>query len=404
MTSTPHPLLKRLIALAGEVEAAWAASAPSDHPQIAADALARARIHDGLTLDDLFAALLTAPFPRQIDPAGAFGDPPFTLYFSDRLALDLYFWHQPEVAIHNHAFRGAFAVLLGHSLHLTYRFAPSPATSYDGLAFGALDPIASDVLQPGDAVQILPGMAFIHQVCHLASPCASLVLRSPPDDPADHGHPIYDLLRPNCALIQAHHLTQRQHKRLALAALLQRHQRADLLHDLLDAAPDAELAWALRQAAHRAQDPAAARALASGLTPRPWFAPFIAAVEANDRALVSWATLTDPGRRLAALLLWLEPDPDARDRLSQRLTPGLAFQDRLHQWVADTGCTDLLGVPLPREGGWVLSALLDGCDDAETCRRVASRHGDAPPEVFAPFVSQMRAVFSAHPLLAQAIP
>jgi hypothetical protein len=401
---TPSALRDRLCALAARVDAAWAASPPEDHPHIAALALAEAQPHAGVTLDALLAMLAESDLPKQLDPSGAFGDPPFTLWWGQRVALDLYFWHQPEVAIHNHAFRGAFTVLLGYSLHLTYSFTTSPATTYDGLMFGALNAEHIDLLAPGQVTEILPGMAFIHQVCHLSSPCVSLVLRSLPHDPTHLDERIYDLLRPGCALLQSRHLTEAQHKRLALAHLLLRHGRHDALRALLDGAPDAEVAWALRQASHRAQDPAAGRALAGLLTQRPWYDAFLAAVDATDRAVLSWSTLTDEGHRLMALLLWLEPDPEARDRVLQRYPPGLTFDERLRVWVSDNGCADLLGVPLPYESALVLSALLDGQTDDEAAQRVAAHHGGAAPELFAPFVAQMRAVFTAHPVLGAALP
>lgn len=388
-------------AFAASLEAAWSSATPDQFPALASDALTRAAFHQSVTFADLLELLCdpqAPPLPRQLDPSGTFGDPPFTLYFGTLLALDIYFWHQPEVAIHNHSFHGAFTVLEGCSLHTHFAFTPSQ--QWPGLQIGELKSAHIELLKKGDVRPITAGTTFIHQVAHLSSPCVSLVVRTLPraGDP-----PIYDFLKPHCALLQQRHLSEQQMKRIALAGLLHRIGRADALKKLLDAAQDVEVAWALRLTAIRAQDLAISRAIASQLEPRPWFEAFFESLQMTDRAVFNWSTLKIEAHRLTALLLHEIQDPKIQQAILDAYEPGFTIMSRLQKWAATNGCEDLFGLPLPYESALVLSALLEGHSEEEACRRVAAHQGHADPQPFAGFVAQMKAFFLSHPWLGPLI-
>ena len=64
----------------------------------------------------------TTELPRQIDRQGKFGNPPITLFAGPRFYIDVYYWLDSTTSIHQHAFSGAFQVLLGGSVHSNYAF------------------------------------------------------------------------------------------------------------------------------------------------------------------------------------------------------------------------------------------------------------------------------------------
>ena len=92
-------------------------------PAIAAEALKNAGLPAKVTAWEVIEWTLNQTFlPEQKDPAGRFGDPPITLYNSPRFHIDVYFWLEGTTAIHQHAFCGAFQVLMGSSIHSWYEF------------------------------------------------------------------------------------------------------------------------------------------------------------------------------------------------------------------------------------------------------------------------------------------
>ena len=92
-------------------------------PAIAADALRRADLPSKLTAWDVVEwALKQEELPPQRDLHGNFADPPITIYSGPRFHIDVYFWFEGTTAIHQHAFCGAFQVLLGSSIHSWYEF------------------------------------------------------------------------------------------------------------------------------------------------------------------------------------------------------------------------------------------------------------------------------------------
>jgi hypothetical protein len=101
--------------LGAEVEETWREQNYNEDlfPAIAADALRRANLPSKLSAWDVIQwTLAQSELPPQKDPTAKFGDPPITLFVSPRFYIDVYFWLDGTTAVHQHAFAGAFQVLL----------------------------------------------------------------------------------------------------------------------------------------------------------------------------------------------------------------------------------------------------------------------------------------------------
>ncbi len=122
--------------LGEEVEKAWARAdyALDTFAPIAAGDLERYALHEQFDLGEFSDWLSqTGELAKQLDLRSKFGDPPITLWRSSRFVIDIYFWIEPETALHDHGFAGAFTNLAGESLHCIYslgsaRSNPRPAS------------------------------------------------------------------------------------------------------------------------------------------------------------------------------------------------------------------------------------------------------------------------------------
>src|SRR6266481_8267228 len=98
----------------------------------------------------------TAELPRQQDRKANFGDPPITLFAGPRFYVDVYFWLDGTTSIHQHAFTGAFQVLLGSSIHSRYSFSETKIIS-EHFSVGELHLEDVQLLQKNDVRLIKPG-------------------------------------------------------------------------------------------------------------------------------------------------------------------------------------------------------------------------------------------------------
>jgi hypothetical protein len=119
----------------------------------------------------------TTNLPHQMDPRGNFGDPPITLFAGPRFYVDVYYWLDNTTSIHQHAFSGAFQVMLGSSVHSNYAFKKKHEIN-PHLLIG--DILLKDValLGKGDIRKIHAGSDCIHSLFHLERPSATIVIRS----------------------------------------------------------------------------------------------------------------------------------------------------------------------------------------------------------------------------------
>lgn len=145
---------------------------------IAADCLREAAFHRQFDEDEIIRWVNRAKsLPPQLDLRSSFGQPPLTVWRTERFVLDLYFWIDTETSTHDHSFSGAFTNLIGHSLNCIYNFAD--ATRHEeGLLTGTLRLDHADYVRPGDVCPIAAGAKFIHRVWHLDCPTVTLVART----------------------------------------------------------------------------------------------------------------------------------------------------------------------------------------------------------------------------------
>jgi len=118
-----------------------------------------------------------AALPDQKDAEGRFGDPPITLFAGPRFYVDVYFWLDGTTSIHQHAFTGAFQVLLGSSIHSRYNFNEKQVIN-EHFSIGELQLEEVQLLQKNDVRLIKPGRNFIHSLFHLDRPSATITVRT----------------------------------------------------------------------------------------------------------------------------------------------------------------------------------------------------------------------------------
>lgn len=166
--------------LGRRLEAEWAdlQGDLASWPARAAHALAEARPCDHVTMAEIATwAITTDHLPVQLDPSGNFGQPPITLYHGADFVIDALFWLDASLAIHQHAFSGAFHVLEGSSLHATYGFRETSRLS-DTMQLGDLTLERAEHLARGDTRPIRSGRGLIHSLFHLARPSVTIVVRT----------------------------------------------------------------------------------------------------------------------------------------------------------------------------------------------------------------------------------
>lgn len=190
-------------------------------PEIAARALAEARPCDQVTMPEVLGwAVNAARLPRQMDPTGKFGQPPITVYVGPHFHIDVNFWIDGILTIHQHAFSGAFHVLAGSSLHSTYRFETARRLSSTMLA-GRLSLDRAEGLARGDTRPIEAGQRLIHSLFHLDRPSATVVVRTTFDEGTS---PQYEYRLPGLAMVGSEDLGPPG------SELLRRLQAIDALH------------------------------------------------------------------------------------------------------------------------------------------------------------------------------
>ena len=121
--------------------------------------------------------LSVGELPKQFDPHQKFGDPPITLFHSGKFLIDAYVWLTPLLAVHDHAFCGAFAVVSGSTVQVTYHFDERQEIARN-FRVGDLIPVRIEAMPPGSIMPIIAGEDFIHATWHLAKPTISLCVRT----------------------------------------------------------------------------------------------------------------------------------------------------------------------------------------------------------------------------------
>lgn len=181
--------------LGSTIERRWKSKdyTPQIFPKLASDCLKEHLANETINFDRLFSELKTIKsLPKQFDLPGKFGNPPLTLFRDkqNQFIIDLLFWLKPEIAIHDHRFSGAFAVVKGNSLHCQYFFKSKEQPSKK-LHIGDLKLGPVKYLKTGEVMAVPAGRSFIHCVWHLNFPTVSLIARTITDERIDFQYEYY---------------------------------------------------------------------------------------------------------------------------------------------------------------------------------------------------------------------
>lgn len=166
--------------LGNSVEGRWKSKNYGEDafPKIAADALREANLHQKVDPWEIIRWVHTSPsLPEQRDIKGRFGDPPITLFIGSRFYIDIYYWLDGTTSIHQHAFSGAFQVLLGSSIHSHYNFREERIIN-EHFSVGEIRLKDVELLKKGDIKKIRPGKNYIHSLFHLDRPSATITIRT----------------------------------------------------------------------------------------------------------------------------------------------------------------------------------------------------------------------------------
>ena len=162
------------------VERRWKAENYSEQlfPEIAAQSLTESDLPSRLDPWEIIRWVHTAAtLPEQQDVEGRFGDPPITVFSGARFYIDVYYWLDGTTSIHQHAFTGAFQVLLGSSIHSRYSFREDRIVN-EHMSVGELTLQDVQLLQRNEVRTIRPGRQFIHSLFHLDRPSATITIRT----------------------------------------------------------------------------------------------------------------------------------------------------------------------------------------------------------------------------------
>ena len=147
-------------------------------PDIAAQALVESDLPARVDPWQIIRWVHTTPsLPEQHDVEGRFGNPPVTLFSGPRFYIDIYYWLDGTTTIHQHAFTGAFQVLLGSSIHSGYTFREDKVIS-EHFSVGELALNDVQLLKQQDVRTIKAGRHFIHSLFHLDRPSATITIRT----------------------------------------------------------------------------------------------------------------------------------------------------------------------------------------------------------------------------------
>lgn len=355
----------------------WAAKgyALDAFPAIAGAGLKRARLHARLPMRKLVAGIAEErELPPQLSPHSSFGQPPVTLFATDRFVIDAYFWSEPATSIHSHSFCGAFTVLHGTSLHVPSRFR-SDGPERELFATGRLVPGRLELLRRGDVRPFRFGPSSTHQVVHLSFPSVSITVRTVP-------HPEIVLQRiytpAGLAVTSDQHLSETVRRKCQLLAFLRTTGSpglADAARRMLRGANDADAFWILSFFHHASKDPVALGRILSDprLPRRPWQDRFLRTMAWEDQLDLDWRRLTGEGERLLITLLSSGArGPEIRRILGLYCGRG-RIAERAGTWIEGLSERKAAGFALNATATTALAAVLAGGGEREACRAIARR-------------------------------
>jgi len=327
--------------------------------------------------------------PEQRDLPAKFGDPPITLYNSPRFHIDIYFWLEGTTEIHQHGFCGAFQVLLGSSIHSSYKFdIQEKINTFTELGGLGLDEV--ELLEVGDIRQILAGRQFIHALFHLDHPSATIVVRT-------HKSPLYlpqfSYRKPSLAIDPFFEEPNTVKKLQAISMLVRtKHPQTDeMIADLL-AGSDFQTSYFILANVKRLLAHSQLDQLFQLDSSNDRFENFLQIVskkhgataqtlpelftEQNrlDEIVRRRSFISDPEHRFFLALLLNVPDRENLLALVKNRFPGSDPVDKILDWSLELSETKVLGMNLPNALGiedfgdhdlFVLENLLKGRSEDE---------------------------------------
>ena len=343
-------------------------------PELASEVLREHALHEVFDLDEALGGLLAAEeIPRQELPQDLGGLMTLTVARRPRLVVELLFWSEASMTVHDHTFAGAFQVVWGSSLHARYRFTEERRLSSQ-LRLGRTDLVSAERFARGAVQPVHSGPDYIHSLFHLDHPSVSLLVRTqrelatpplrylPPHFAAD------PLDRPQRVRkqVQALRLLHRLDPGRFLRALCQRVATDDfqpafaILTEVVDLlADDGALAAVLDALATR-HDPDRVRRVGETLDEE------IRQLNLKQRR----AAIRDPGHRFLLALLLNLPSREPILRMVAEIAPGAPPIDTVLQWLEELAEVpsllpdepNALGIELDEVTLLVLRGLLEGGD------------------------------------------
>ena len=160
---------------------------------IAASALSCAKLETDFDLGAIAEFLRTTQIKQQ--PGTTFSNLPPIVYRCDSFYIELLVWTEASTTVHEHAFSGAFRVLVGSSIHTEYEFEQGQRIS-SRLLLGRTRFKGIELLKQGDVRRIRSGRnGLLHGLFHLDRPSVTLVVR----DIEPWATPQYSILKPSFA-------------------------------------------------------------------------------------------------------------------------------------------------------------------------------------------------------------
>lgn len=140
----------------------------------AAEVLTGFRILDGVSIEELHSQF--ALFGK-IGVEHGFGEPNIIAWSSDRFRIELSYWYGNTTTLHDHAFSGAFRVLVGAAVENTYKFEGEIVAS-PLLTIGKLERIGITLLELGSISQFPATRDYLHGVVPVICPTCILTIRT----------------------------------------------------------------------------------------------------------------------------------------------------------------------------------------------------------------------------------
>lgn len=398
------------------VESRWQAENYSEQvfPEIAAQALAETDLPARVDPWEIIRWVHTAvTLPEQRDVEGRFGNPPITMFCGPRFYVDVYYWLDGTTSIHQHAFTGAFQVLLGSSIHSRYSFREDRIIN-EHFSVGKLALEEVQLLNMKDVRMIRAGQNFIHSLFHLDRPSATITVRT---DHTPSAALQYDYRKPHFAL-DPFFKNPVLIKRLQTVGLLlgMKHKDADAMISDLVCRSDFHTAYFVLAETFQQLQSNEMDTLFGLSTGKDRFKailercksthgeltdlvlPVLEDMERQESIIKRRGTITKDAHRFFLALLLNVPSRDKILDLVKQRYPEQNPVETILDWVEELGRTRVLGsketnaLGLPEFDDsyvFVLECLLEGLTDEQINQRVAAQY---PPDNAAELLTRIPAL------------